>query len=231
MDIMKSLLVISDTHFDKRVDERKLNKIIELINKYDRVILLGDFWDQLHISADEFLSLGEMQPLFRVLKSKNCLYLYGNHDPVIEKNYSKFYAFCDEIQYHYSEKIGEYTYHFEHGDLLVENHKSWLNKILDFVVINYIGKRFFSRFVNKVFSFMMHFTHGKNLFGKSWNEKILSNIESNDQYKGKILVCGHTHFQHDYKSYINIGANLDRYLQYLVINENGYKLYNEKLVN
>jgi len=54
-------------------------------------------------------------------------------------------------------------------------------------------------------------------------------VKNNEEYHGKVLVCGHTHYQHDYQSYINIGANLDRYMQYMIINENGHNLFNVKI--
>lgn len=71
-------LVISDTHLGKY--DRKMDLFLRnLIKDYDRIILNGDFYDCWLVSFEEFIS-SEYSELFKILKSKETIYIYGNHD-------------------------------------------------------------------------------------------------------------------------------------------------------
>ncbi|KUK82735.1 MAG: Metallo-dependent phosphatase, partial [Microgenomates bacterium 39_6] len=72
-------LIFSDTHLTDRLDPKKMAFLKKIINKADQVIINGDFWDGAFISFDQFLS-SPWQELFSLLKKKQTIYIYGNHD-------------------------------------------------------------------------------------------------------------------------------------------------------
>lgn len=74
------LLIISDLHLSHRnFDQRRLNYICNLISKYDRVIINGDFWCAFTSTFDQFLN-SKWAELFKILLKHRCVYIEGNHD-------------------------------------------------------------------------------------------------------------------------------------------------------
>lgn len=72
-------LIFSDTHLSSRVYSKKLDYLISIIEPADRVIIAGDFWDGFLTDFDGFLKSG-WSVLFPLLKQRQAVYLYGNHD-------------------------------------------------------------------------------------------------------------------------------------------------------
>jgi UDP-2,3-diacylglucosamine pyrophosphatase LpxH len=225
---MNEFLVISDTHFGKKTNLMKLNRIEDLASNFQNIILLGDLWDNLYTTFEEFISDPIYQNLFHLLSLRNTIYLYGNHDPISD-NEKKLYGFCKVVSFKYSLKMGDNVYHFEHGDLLLDKSKArTLEKGL-FPIFDLFGKAFFAKLINPIFNFIIQFTQGKNPLGKNWNERIKSEVVGKNSYfDDKIIVCGHTHHQHQSSNYINIGSNQANFMQYMIISESGYQLFNSK---
>jgi predicted MPP superfamily phosphohydrolase len=78
MEFMQTL-IFSDTHLTKGFNRKKYEFLREIIEPVDRVIINGDFWDGYLTSFDKFVN-SEWQKLFPLLKEKQTIYLYGNHD-------------------------------------------------------------------------------------------------------------------------------------------------------
>lgn len=118
------LVAFSDTHLTPRFNRKKFNYLFNLVKGADRVAILGDFWDGHRCRFDQFVR-SPWRHLFPLLKSKNTIYTYGNHD--LEE-------WCDERVNLFSTQqapavdlqIGTLNLHFEHGhriapDLLTRN--------------------------------------------------------------------------------------------------------------
>ena len=109
-------LIISDTHLTHRFDERKYYFLEKLISSYDHVILNGDFWDGYTTTFDKFVN-SKWSGLFPLLKAKNAIYLFGNHD---QERYTdeRVNLFSVEQKKSHTIEIGIDTYHIEHGHVL-----------------------------------------------------------------------------------------------------------------
>jgi predicted phosphodiesterase len=112
-----SILVVSDTHLTDRFEPKKYAKLRDLIDKSDRVVLNGDFWDGYQIEFDRFYH-SQWKSLFPLLKSKKTIYIFGNHD---KKEFSdkRIYDFCDTACDKSSIDYGGKKFFFEHGDARV----------------------------------------------------------------------------------------------------------------
>lgn len=75
----KRVLIISDIHFTTYFNRRKLAFFQKLIPKFDQVIINGDFWSYYSVTFDQFIN-SRWKVLFPLFKSKNTVYVYGNHD-------------------------------------------------------------------------------------------------------------------------------------------------------
>jgi len=73
------ILVISDLHLTTRFDEKKCEFLEKLINRADKVIINGDFWEAYDLKINSFIS-SKWNKLFKYLKKNNSIYLFGNHD-------------------------------------------------------------------------------------------------------------------------------------------------------
>ncbi len=73
------VLILSDTHFYEEFDQVRFDYIAALLKTADKVIINGDFWDGYLVSFDQFVNSNWNQ-LFPLLKKKQAIYLYGNHD-------------------------------------------------------------------------------------------------------------------------------------------------------
>jgi metallophosphoesterase superfamily enzyme len=106
-------LVISDTHLGK-YDKKKDEFLRNLVKDYDNIVINGDFWDNWAISFKDFVN-SEYQKLFKLLKSKNTTYIYGNHDYRAEFQKDLGEVFSNKQGIEYDLKIDGRKYHFEHG--------------------------------------------------------------------------------------------------------------------
>lgn len=73
------ILIISDLHLTTNFIEKKYNYLKKLFLSVDKIIINGDFWTAYYNTFDEFLRT-KWSELFPILKNKNTIYIYGNHD-------------------------------------------------------------------------------------------------------------------------------------------------------
>jgi len=212
-----SILVFSDTHFTKKFDKKRFNKLSELINKADNVIIDGDFWEGLTISFDDFLNSG-WNRLFSLLKAKKAVYIFGNHDDHRLSD-DRIYKFCDKAVNTYELKTPKRTYFFTHGqDFLFPKTKDKnrnIKRSLKFKTkINII--------IASTIQSILFTILGAKAFPQTFNEitieqrKAIAPIEY-------LLVSGHTH-RPQYKpeiNFIDIGFFNYGWANYMLINENG----------
>ena len=212
-----NILVISDTHLSLPFEEKKFRFLETLINKHDQVIINGDFWEGFVISYDKFV-LSPWKSLFPLLKKKNSIYIFGNHDPE-EYGNGSFDAFSMIQTDNYRAEVNGHTFLLEHGHRLLpldsgdENKRRRATKNMDRLE-KYMIKGFGAKYQKLLKS-----------YNKKIKKKLVSELKESEYY-----VCGHTHCAEiDHKNrFINTGVIKHGLAQYLVIHDNTAHLKQEK---
>lgn len=224
------ILVFSDTHLSCNFDEGKYRYLVKIINKADRVIINGDFWDSWFISFDNFV-LSQWRGLFPLLLSKQAVYIYGNHDPK-DKTDDRVSLFSKMAVEKYSIGSGENNYEFEHGDKILKNKRSILvegyGKVL--MIINQ------TRWVNIVYRFI-HLVEaaGFKILGPvrmtgSYISKNNNTIHKHKNEQKNWLVYGDTHCAEVDRTYMyaNSGCIVHGIGSYLLIEDGEIREYKER---
>ena len=212
-----NILVISDTHLSLPFEEKKFRFLSALINKYDQIIINGDFWEGFLISYNKFIT-SPWRTLFPSLKQKNSIYIFGNHDTEKLGNGS-FDSFSVKQTDRYEAKVNGHTFVFEHGHRLLpldsddESKKIRYTKYMD-KVEKYMIKGFGTKYQKLL---------------KPYNKKI-KKLLAKELKENEYYVCGHTHCAEvDHKNrFINTGVIKHGLGQYLVIRNNRAYLKQEK---
>ena len=212
-------LIFSDSHLSNRFDPKKFAFLKKIVSTADKVIINGDFWEGYTCTFTELVN-SPWKQLFPLLKEKNTVYLYGNHD---KKSYSdqktKLFSTTQGIRYKF--KSGNKIFHVEHGDRLMP--------LLDAYLAKY--PKFLNDFFETTEGFMFRY-FGKlhlYLFFKSLNEKIKKRIA--DKFKkNEYLVCGHTNFAEIdlERNFINSGFIKHKIGYYLIIEDGDITLHEER---
>lgn len=210
--MQQTYLVLSDLHLTKRFEKGKEAFLVNLIKKYDNVILNGDFYEAMLYTKDQLEKAGYNR-LFKLLKSKNTYYLWGNHDPAqYAKDTAK--AVSKKQSDYINLTVGGFKYHIEHGHLLCRHEKK--PNPLKFKIKYYLFHP-----VQKYLP-VSTFT-----VGSLWNRKVLRNRHLHSHVnQDAILVCGHTHVKvFDLKKkYVDLGRTQFGSGNYAIIDNLGIKL-------
>ncbi|MEI7578647.1 MAG: metallophosphoesterase family protein [bacterium] len=180
-------IIFSDTHLKQHFENKKFQFLKTLCENADRIIINGDFYDGYYLSCDQFLQ-SKWQQLFPILKTKQTVYIAGNHDPLAEIS-NKALVFATQIVAKYQIVLNEKTLVIEHGNRVFKS------KVERFPFLN----NFFTRYVNEMLDAII-FNPNLPKFLKNLERKklqrdnakikkiILPKIAAN-----QIFVCGHTH--------------------------------------
>jgi len=218
-----NILIFSDTHLYLPFDEKKYNFLKKIIEKSERVIINGDFFDNYMISFDEFIN-SPWNKLFPLLKSKKTIYIYGNHD---KRSFSdKRVEFFSDIQAErYKIKTQNKTFIFEHGqktratpDTMFK--LSWKSMHYGMVVVHFIRNLFIKIFGKLGVKIM--FGH----LNKGSKRKIKINYQPKNN---EIYIIGHNHFgEIDEKNHFAAsGMILYGFASYLTIENDKIFLHEE----
>jgi predicted phosphodiesterase len=211
-------LVISDTHLGK-YDEKKDRFLQNLIKGYDRIIVNGDFWDNWAISFEDFIN-SKYRELFNLLKQKETIYIFGNHDSKDMVDLDLARTFSDIQSEEYNIKIGNNFYHFEHGHNFVDDMNNWFYD-------------FYYRLLEGFPAFLLKFLYDLTQISYSFFPIIISKGKlghnrnffiKNNKPKNVYYVVGDTHVPEiDKKArFVNTGCILGRTVSYVEIdNETG----------
>ncbi|HRN71089.1 MAG TPA: metallophosphoesterase family protein [Candidatus Woesebacteria bacterium] len=204
-----NILVFSDTHLNLPFEEKKFNFLKDLINKSDKVIINGDFWEGYFISFKQFLD-SPWKNLFHLLKQKQAVYIFGNHD---RERFSteEISAFSTIQTNKYSLKFQDKTYIFEHGnrivplengDVAVSGKPNIMTQIADQI----------EKYIIKTGGAL--YQKGLYHYNKQIKEKIRLELKYNE-----IFVCGHTHCAEvdEKNKFINTGIIKHGLAQYMFI--------------
>lgn len=217
-------LIISDTHLTNKFQKKKYDKLVDLINKFDFVIINGDFWEGLQITFDQFVN-SEWNKLFPLLKAKNTVYIYGNHDA---KEYSdeRVYQFCDKAVDYYEVKTSTQNYYFTHGQ------KFLFPKIQEVRPINEVFTKrnlIFEKVTSQLQGLIIKIL-GPHAFPKSFNKMTLEQRKTFAPIDS-LLVCGHSHTpQHNKEmNFFDLGFFNFGWANYMVVDEKGkFEFVSEK---
>lgn len=217
-------LVISDTHFAAgNYDPKFCDRLIELIEQYPRVIILGDFFDAYLSTFDVFLVSG-WKRLFPLLRKKKAVYIYGNHDrPEYMNEHTT--DFSVEQTYRKELEVQGVRVILQHGHLYAPDFDGkfpWLSYYLSWLYPRYHRHASERTWINRLF--LKAYNDNKNkLLHADMKRAITRFQEKNSDMEATWQITGHSHIQDidlDLQ-YINVGATLSRSLEYLVIDTGG----------
>lgn len=213
-------IIFSDTHLTHKFDERRYKFLRGIISRADKVIINGDFWDYYWTTFNLFIN-SKWNQLFPLLKAKNTLYLYGNHDTPNWCN-ERTSLFSSKQNRKVTLKVGKKKLIITHGDIFSPGFD---NFVAIYPALVEKGSQTFTSFESIGRTLLgEHFALGKlsNLRMRRFSRKYLQTNE--------ILVCGHSH-NLEYspnQHYINLGTIDFGMGQYLEINNDKIDLKNEK---
>lgn len=214
------ILVFSDSHLTCDYDEKEDLYLKKIIEPADLVIMNGDIWDGYVCDFDEFIE-GDYQELFAMLKDRNAIYIYGNHDvkQFSDERVDRFSSYsADKLKL----TVGENVYYFEHGNgispSLEERYPYFLRSKLSIQAggkLESLGKSIFGDRYFEIFYGSENNRH---------REYALENLGKNE-----VLFTGHTHTAElDLDSHFaNDGLIRHGYGSYIYIQGDSIQLFQE----
>lgn len=214
-------IIFSDTHLTARYNRQKFKFLEKIINSADRIIINGDFWDSYFCTFDEFLN-SKWKKLFPLLKAKETIYLYGNHDTE-KDNDARVNLFSNEQGL-------SYKFNYKTKKVMVEHGHRFDQTRLDLLPTFSRYKKFFRavswaayyvELINTIF--LKNWAH--NLENMALKEQLLTTSNSYD-----INILSHTHFPEiDLENgYINTGFIKFGRGSYVVFGEKKIELVRRK---
>lgn len=207
------ILTFSDSHLTSRFEEKQFNYLSSIIKKADTVILNGDFWDHYATTFDKFVN-SDWKHLFPILKKKETIYIYGNHD---FKKFSddRVNLFSDKQTKRHEIKSGNKTFIFEHGNRFFPG----MNEYIDIRIINSLIDRVLDPLQ---YQLVRRFDRKLLQLSLKQTNKLIKKETKKELKPNQIYICGHTHYAElDLKnSFVNSGINNYGLGQHLWI-ENG----------
>ncbi|HEB14010.1 MAG TPA: hypothetical protein ENI09_01190 [candidate division WWE3 bacterium] len=217
------LIVFSDTHLTHHwFNPKKFRYLANIIRSADQVAIVGDFWDGMRCSFDQFIQ-SPWKALFPLLKSKDAIYLYGNHD--LEE-------WCDERVNRFSTlqaeavdiTVGTFNLRLEHGHRIAPDPITKNPKLLNIPMIGWADYIFTSA-IPMV------------LFGDRW-AKVSGRVPTHlmrerakwASANGQWLICGHSHSAQVDPAirYANSGFVGSGWAKYLRVDEYSIDLINAR---
>ncbi|MFQ5493175.1 MAG: metallophosphoesterase family protein [Candidatus Dojkabacteria bacterium] len=201
-------LIFSDTHLTNRFNANTFDFLRSIIEKAERVIINGDFWDKHFVDYNQFVA-SKWKELFPLLKKKKAIYIVGNHDPA--DSIPKKVVFADKVVRDYQFKSGGKTIRVMHGDVFVipkSKIYSWIpipkpvaygHEFLEFVKVNIFRGRVMADWsTNRIIS-----RRAKQRFGEN-----------------EIIIAGHSHRAEarPKDKYYNSGAIRFGFASYITVN-------------
>jgi predicted phosphodiesterase len=200
-------VIFSDTHLTAKFDQRKFNFLKNLISGFDQVIINGDFWDSYFVDFNLFMQ-SRWQELFTLLKAKQTVYLYGNHDPQKKATAELAGHFSNQQLKFYDFYNGKKLIHIEHGDRFLlppQDRYPWI-KVPEFVKTAYN---------------LIEFASIKLLRGRTpdaWLEaRYLRSKARSALGPDPYIILGHSHFVFAAKKDFNCGFIQHGCAYYIVI--------------
>lgn len=217
------IIIFSDTHLTCKFERDKFEFLKNLIVNADKVVINGDFWEGYLILFDEFVK-SKWNELFLLLRQKNTVYIYGNHDKKKWMNQNVF-LFCDELVSRYKFRSGNKEFNVSHGDKIYisigDKHPKLANKCTAFISMNIRnwGVKIMGWNFNEKFYWSSKKTH-----------KVLMGWAKDHFCQNQYFVFSHSHFPEikDEINFINLGHIGQNLASYVMIEDGRIKLIKEK---
>jgi UDP-2,3-diacylglucosamine pyrophosphatase LpxH len=212
------ILVFSDSHLGPQFEENKYEFLKKIISEVDQVIINGDFWDGFLMKFDKFVE-SPWKKLFPLFKSKQTVYLYGNHDLPSMAN-DKVMLFSDIQGLYYQFTMNDQVFHIEHGNRFIP----LLDESIPFFKLPLVGKvlNFSERILVRGF--------GKRYLESAQSRKNvkIKDVRGNHIKNDVFLICGHTHYAEldEANKFANTGIIRHGLAQYLIIEDGKVTAYN-----
>lgn len=217
------LVVVSDMHLTNRwFNPKKLRYLTNIIESADQVAITGDFWDGFRCSFDQFIK-SPWRVLFPLLKSKEAIYIYGNHDPEewCDWRVNLFSVYQAESV---DLKVGTLNLHLEHGHRIAGDPLTKYPQLRNVPLLGHAD-------------YLLQNFIPTSLFGERW-VKFMGRYPTNLMREraeelsksGQWLVCGHSHVaQLDPTiKYANCGFFGLGYAQYLRVDKHSIGLAKDR---
>ncbi len=208
------LIIISDTHLTNRFHAPKYEFLKNLVASTEEVILNGDFWDSYFTSFQDFIQ-SDWKKLFPLLKQKNALYLYGNHDREIDSD-SRASLFSTRQTHTHTMRVGPHVFAIEHGNRFQRALSEKMPALRNAVPI----LRQIVRVENSIEWALMN-VFGWHHYTKMANTRI-KRLYKAGRKNNEVLVIGHTHcpeFDLEF-GFLNSGKMSSGHATYLTIDWN-----------
>lgn len=207
-------IIFSDTHLTTKFDQSKYDFLTRIISNVDRIIINGDFWDGYLISFSDFLN-SKWSKLFPILKSKNTIYLFGNHDKEQQNIPQLTKLFCDKALKFIDIEIYNNIFHVEHGDRFFRNLSSIFPHIQQ-------------KIANLYYSIGTHIF--KENFWKTYkNQNAKLNKLLTLEYPDHKIITSHTHLPTNIEDrFYNTGVINYGLAQYIQIDKQGIKMIRDR---
>ncbi|GAB4218741.1 MAG: hypothetical protein Fur009_1280 [Candidatus Microgenomates bacterium] len=221
-------LIISDLHLKYFDLNNKINYLKNLFSSFENIIIVGDLFEGYYWSFQE--TVKKFYFLFEILKSKNSIYLLGNHDEIVEKDIDLAKIFFKFVGYEYFLKLDN-----NKKILLFHSHKIF-PAIDSYLKTRYLPKYITSFFLNLIGYYKKHkqraefYLNNKNVLIENDTKKLLKKIDKKFPNRDFWIITGHTHNPVilKEKKYANCGFVDFGFSSYIVINDKGdIKLYCE----
>lgn len=223
---MTKTIIISDLHLSIFINKKHFKTLKGVFQSADKIILNGDifdnYWNYQKVAK-------KWQNLLKILKEKEVIYLFGNHDPKSEKLLKVVNTFTKNIFENYNLKVGEREFVIMHGHTIAPSlDRFYLDDGKDTFFEKIFGK--FIYILWKTIYPLRHLIfYFFSFFGKYFKELKSSRNDLMKKYakekikENQILVCGHSHqFEFNLKEkFINTGEACFKKVSYLEIDENG----------
>ncbi len=208
---MSKILIFSDTHFGPHIDGR-LEELTKLFQKYDQIIINGDFWERFLWTFDEFVN-SEWNKLFPILKAKNAIYIYGNHD---KKEFSD-----DRVNLFSNHQVDSVELEVGDKKVLITHGHSYLpgpEEKFKWILKSYWLASFIFYTGNILYLSGLYYLMP---FAKNMNKAIIK-IFKKSNLPQDILITGHTHlaYKSPNRKYYNSGLIRWEYYSYIEIIDN-----------
>ncbi|NCN45048.1 MAG: hypothetical protein COU63_00535 [Candidatus Pacebacteria bacterium CG10_big_fil_rev_8_21_14_0_10_36_11] len=214
---MSKILLFSDSHLHPPIFKKAyFDRLVNLIEQADQVIINGDFWEGYFYSFDQFVN-SKWNQLFPLLKQKHTIYLPGNHD-LMSKLDKRTNLFSSAVVESYEFSSGGKNFICLHGNKYIEspsqNSLLMRNKFLLglFYSIYYFGFWILGDNFWKIYEF----------------ENARLRMVQKKYFSDKTLITGHTHLAEISKNFINSGLMTFGFFQYIWIEDGQVRQYKER---
>lgn len=200
-------IILSDLHLTEKFDKSKFELLKKVILNSERVIINGDFFDGYLTTFDKFMN-SSWRHLFPLLKSKQTIYIHGNHD---HRRYT-------------DERVNEFSSYYGHEYIFSYNNKTYIVRHGHEIKSFHDGN--LPRYILSFMTLLNHLilelvVRNKGVYGYKWvfwdKNKLFKEWAKNNLREGEVFISSHTHYPEiDLDSKVmNTGYGMHGYLTYL----------------